>query len=165
MVSSPQHRSGVGQHPLFDADQLVAGVDLQAGGHLFPRAQGGNLDPVCVGVAAKAADQVVVFQLLVQPAAQVEHSPVDHGADTPHPFDVAGPLHFAQSVPDHRPADPHFGGQIHLGGQMVGVGVAAVPQLVQQVGDDPVADHDAAQAAGVSKSGFFHAVKFLSLSG
>ena len=72
-----------------------------------------------MGVAAKAADQRVVFQLLVQAAAQVEHGAVDNGANAAHTLNVSGALHLAQRVPDHGTADTEFRGQIDLGGQAV----------------------------------------------
>ena len=43
----------------------------------------------------------------------------------------SGALHLAQRVPDHGTADTEFRGQIDLGGQAVGIGVAAGAQFFQ----------------------------------
>ena len=77
-----------------------------------------------MGVAAKAADQRVVLQLLVQAAAQPQHSTVHYRANTAHPFHITGALHLAQRVTDHGTAHPQFGGKVYLGGQAVGLGIA-----------------------------------------
>ena len=82
-----------------------------------------------MGVAAKTADQRVIFQLLVKAAAQAKHGAVDHCANAAHALDVTGALHLAQRVPDHGTADTEFRGQIDLGGQAVGIGVAAGAQF------------------------------------
>ena len=101
-----------------------------------------------MGVAAKAADERVILQLLVQPAAQVQDTSVDHCADAAHPLYIACTLHFAQSVPDHGAAYPQFGGKIHLRRQAVCMGIAPGAQFVQQSADDAVADDSTTQAAG-----------------
>ena len=71
VVDGVDDRGGVGEDALFDADDLIPRFDGQITGQLFACADGVDLDAVGVGVAAKAADQRVVFQLLVQAAAQV----------------------------------------------------------------------------------------------
>ena len=101
-----------------------------------------------MGVAAKAADQRVIFQLLVKAAAQAKHGAVDHCANAAYALDVTGALHLAQRVPDHGTADTEFRGQIDLGGQAVGIGVAAGAQFFQERRDDTVTDDRTAQADG-----------------
>ena len=109
-----------------------------------------------MGVAAKTADQRVIFQLLIQPAAQVEHSAVDHGPDAAHPLDVSGTLHLAQRIADDGAADAKLCGQIDLSGQTVRLGVAAGTQFFQQRGHDAVTDDRTAQADGRRRAGIFH---------
>ena len=95
-------------------------------------ADGIDLDAVGVGVAAKAADERVILQLLVQAAAQAQHAPVDHCADAAHPLDVARTLHLAQCVSDDGAADAEFGGKVYLRRQTVGLCIAAGAQFLQQ---------------------------------
>ena len=156
IVDGVDHRGGVGKDALFDADHLVAGFDVQIMGQLIPRPDGKHLNAVGMGVAAKAADQRVIFQFLVQTAAQAQHRTVHHRADAAHPLYIACTLHFAQSVPDHGAAYSQFGGKIHLCRQTVCMGIAPGAQFVQQAGDHPVADHSTAQSAGGGKSRFLH---------
>ena len=139
---------GVGQDAFFDADDLVPRCNGKIPGKLGPGADGIDLDAIGVGVAAKAADQRVIFQLLVKAAAQAEHGAVDHCANAAHALDVTGALHLAQRVPDHGTADTEFRGQIDLGGQAVGIGVAAGAQFFQKRRDDTVTDDRTAQADG-----------------
>ena len=101
-----------------------------------------------MGVAAKAADERVILQLLVQPAAQVQDTSVDHCADAAHPLDVTRTLHLAQRIADDGAADAEFGGKVYLGGQAVGIGVAAGAQFFQERRDDTVTDDRTAQADG-----------------
>ena len=61
---------------------------------------------------------------------------------------MTGALHLAQRVPDHGTADTEFRGQIDLGGQAVGIGVAAGAQFFQKRRDDTVTDDRTAQADG-----------------
>src|SRR5699024_1364592 len=147
------HRGGVGQHPFADADQVGPGLHLQALGQLGAGPQGLDLDAVGMGIAAERTDQGIVFQLLVQAAAQGQHRPVDHRADAPHPLHIAGALHGAEGVPDDGAADAQLSGKVQLGGQAVGPGPAAGAQFFQQLGDHPVADDPAAQVDGVVGGG------------
>ena len=140
--------SGVRQDPLFDADDLIPHLDAEVPCQLFACAGGVDLDAVCMRIAAEAADQRIVFQFLVQAAAQVEHGAVDNGANAAHTLNVSGALHLAQRVPDHGTADTEFRGQIDLGGQAVGIGVAAGAQFFQKRRDDTVTDDRTAQADG-----------------
>ena len=81
---------------------------------------------------------------------------MDHRADAAHALDVSGTLHLTQGVADNGPADAQLGGQVYLSGQTVGLGVTARPQLLQERGDDTVADDGAAEAAGRRKAGISH---------
>ena len=148
VVDGVDDGGGVGEDALLDADHLVARLDGQLPGQLFVGADGIDLDAVGVGVAAKAADERVILQLLVQAAAQAQHAPVDHCADAAHPLDVARTLHLTQCVSDDGAADAEFGGKVHLRRQTVGLCIAAGAQFLQQSADDAVADDSAAQAAG-----------------
>ena len=140
--------SGVRQDPLFDADDLIPHLDAEVPCQLFACAGGVDLDAVCMRIAAEAADQRIVFQFLVQSAAQVEHGAVDNGANAAHTLNVSGALHLAQRVPDHGTADTEFRGQIDLGGQAVSIGVATGAQFFQKRRDDTVTDDRTAQADG-----------------
>ena len=148
VVDGVDDGGGVGEDALLDADDIVAGLDGQITGQLFACADGVDLDAVGVGVAAKAADERVILQLLVQPAAQVQDTSVDHCADAAHPLDVTRTLHLAQRIADDGAADAEFGGKVYLGGQTVGLCIAACAQFLQQSADDAVADDSTTQAAG-----------------
>ena len=148
--------SGVRQDPLFDADDLIPRLDAEVPCQLFACAGGVDLDAVCMRIAAEAADQRIVFQFLVQAAAQVEHGAVDNGANAAHTLNVSGALHLAQCVPDHGTADTELGGKVYLRRQAVGVRVAAGAQLLQQGSDYAVTDDSAAKTAGRRKAGIFH---------
>ena len=125
-------------------------------GQLLPGTDGKDLNAVSVGIAAKAADQRVVFQLLVQTAAQAQHRTVHHRANAAHTLHVTSAFHFAQCVTDDGAAHAQLGGKIHLGRQTVGPGIAPGAQLFQQTGNDAVADDSAAQPAGRCKCRFLH---------
>ena len=124
--------------------------------HLFVCTKKHHLNAVGMGVAAKAADQRVVLQLLVQAAAQPQHSTVHYRANAAHSFHITGALHLAQRVTDYGAAYPQLGGKVYLGGQTVGLGIAPVGQLLQQACNNTVADHSAAQTAGRCQCGIFH---------
>ena len=155
IINGVDDRGGVGEDALFDADHLIPRFNGQVAGQLGPGADGIDLDAIGVGVAAKAADQRVVFQLLVQPAAQVEYRAVDHGADAAHSLDVTGALHLAQSIADDRAADAELCSQIDFCGQTVCVGVAPGAQFLQQGRHNAVADDGPAQADR-RRAGIFH---------
>ena len=156
VVDGIDHRGGIGKDTLFDADHLIADFQRQRMGHLLACTKKHHLNAIGVGVAAKAADQRVVLQLLVQTAAQPQHSTVHHRANAAHTFHITGALHLAQRVTDHGAAYPQLGGKVYLGGQAVGLGIAPVGQLLQQACNNAVADHSAAQAAGRCQCGIFH---------
>ena len=156
VVDGVDHRGGVGQNALFNADHVVARLNFQIAGQLFTGTDGKYLNAVGVGVAAKAADQRVVFQLLVQPAAQAQHSAVHHRANAAHALHIACALHLAQSIADDGAAHAQLSGKIYLGGQTVGPGIAPGAQLFQQTGNDAVADHSTAQSVGRGKCRFLH---------
>ena len=130
VVDGVDDGGGVGEDALLDADDIVAGLDGQITGQLFACADGVDLDAVGVGVAAKAADERVILQLLVQPAAQVQDTSVDHCADAAHPLDVTRTLHLAQRIADDGAADAEFGGKVYLGGQTVSLCIAACAQFL-----------------------------------
>ena len=102
------------------------------------------------------SDQRVVFQLLVQPAAQAQHSAVHHRANAAHALHIACALHLAQCIADDGAAHAQLSGKIYLGGQTVGPGIAPGAQLFQQTGNDAVADHSTAQSVGRGKCRFLH---------
>ena len=69
VVDGIDHRGGVGKDTLFDTDHLVTDFQCQRVRHLLACTKKHHLNAVGMGVAAKAADQRVVLQLLVQAAA------------------------------------------------------------------------------------------------
>ena len=156
IVDGVDDGGGIGEDPLFDADHFLPGRDRQIPRQLLPGTHRVDLDAVCMGIAAEAADQGVIFQFLIQPAAQTQHRAVDHRADAAHPLDVTGTLHLAQRVADHRPAHAQLSRKIDLGRQAVGLRIAAGAQFVQQRSHDAVADDGTAQPTGRGKSGIFH---------